>query len=275
MCLGRILMMLGGFKVCVFCHIRSPCPELPFWKPSLHIYDSKVTSCGLFRIAHTAQLIEHKVDVKHEQRDAFPRNRRHHEKTLGVEEGGSWCGGEGRTDRRERPGKRHRSLRSAAGDCRFLPAKLWAYNLYHDCQKCGVLLMYVDLRKPALRLPLVPTGSLIKTGSKFGHELIAGPLVGNQQVVLPKEPGVGTHVEPIDSAAQRYPFTEVQAPVNDYHAALSLWRMEQQLGDPWAALDNCQHSARKAYYGVPDSPAVTGLAVGAGCLFLLWLAGRN
>jgi hypothetical protein len=59
MCLGRILMMLGGFKVCVFCHIRSPCPELPFWKPSLHIYDSRVTSCGLFRIAHTAQLIEH------------------------------------------------------------------------------------------------------------------------------------------------------------------------------------------------------------------------
>jgi hypothetical protein len=30
MCLGRIVMMLGGFKVCVFCHIHSPCPEFPF-----------------------------------------------------------------------------------------------------------------------------------------------------------------------------------------------------------------------------------------------------
>jgi hypothetical protein len=94
MCLARIVMLLGGFKVCVFCHIHSPCPEFPFWKPSLHIYDSKGTSCGLFRIAHTAQLIEHKVAVKHEQRDAFPRNRRHHEKTLGVEEGGPEKGNE-------------------------------------------------------------------------------------------------------------------------------------------------------------------------------------
>ena len=25
------------------------------------------------------------------------------------------------------------------GDCRFLPAKLWAYNLYHEPQDCGVL----------------------------------------------------------------------------------------------------------------------------------------
>jgi hypothetical protein len=136
--------------------------------------------------------------------------------------------------------------------------------------------MYLDLRKQVSSLPLVPTGSLIKTASKFGHELIAGPLVGNQQVVLHKEPGIGTHVEPIDSAAQRYPFTEVQAPVNDYHAALSLWRMEQQIGEQWAALDNCQHAARKAYYGVPDSPAVTTVVVGAGVsLFLLWLANRN
>jgi hypothetical protein len=134
--------------------------------------------------------------------------------------------------------------------------------------------MYVDLREPDSRLPLLPTGSLIRTASKFGHELIAGPLVGNQQVVLHKEPGIGTHVEPIDSAAQRYSFTEVQAPVSDHHAALSLWRMEQQLGEPWAALDNCQHAARKAYFGVPDSPTVTAAVVGAGVL-LLWLANRN
>jgi hypothetical protein len=25
MCLGRIVMMLGGFKVCIFWHIHSPC----------------------------------------------------------------------------------------------------------------------------------------------------------------------------------------------------------------------------------------------------------
>jgi hypothetical protein len=33
MCLGRIVMMLGGFKVCIFWHIHSPCPEFPFWTP--------------------------------------------------------------------------------------------------------------------------------------------------------------------------------------------------------------------------------------------------
>jgi hypothetical protein len=27
MCLGRIVMMLGGFKVCIFWHIHSPCPR--------------------------------------------------------------------------------------------------------------------------------------------------------------------------------------------------------------------------------------------------------
>jgi len=58
-----------------------------------------------------------------------------------------------------------------------------------------------DLRQVAS--PPVPTGSLVKTNSKFGHELIAGPVVGNQQVVGQKEPGAGTHVEPIDNAARR------------------------------------------------------------------------
>jgi hypothetical protein len=136
--------------------------------------------------------------------------------------------------------------------------------------------MYVDLRKPASNPPLVPPGSLIKTNSKFGHELIAGPLVGNQQVVGHKEPGAGTHLEWIDSAAQRYRFTEIVAPVNDYHGAVSWQRLQRQLGEQWAALDNCQHTAREAYYGVPDSPAVTTVVVGAGVsLFLLWLANRN
>src|SRR6266436_180784 len=126
--------------------------------------------------------------------------------------------------------------------------------------------MIVDLRKPTSIFPLVPTGSLIKTNSKFGHELIAGPVVGNQQVVAHKEPGVGTHVEWIDSAAQRYQFIEIVAPVNNDHGALSWGSMEQQVGEPWAALENCQHAAREAYYGVPDSPIVNGIALGAGCL---------
>jgi hypothetical protein len=33
MCLGRIVMMLGGFKMCIFWHIHSPCQEFPFWTP--------------------------------------------------------------------------------------------------------------------------------------------------------------------------------------------------------------------------------------------------
>jgi len=136
--------------------------------------------------------------------------------------------------------------------------------------------MLIDLNQPATTIPLIPTGSLIKTSSKLGHELIAGPLVGNQQVVGHKEPGLGAHVELIDTAAQRYPFTEIVAPINDFHGALSWSRMEQQIGDQWAGFDNCQHSARKAYYGVPSSPTVNRIAgVGASCLLLLWLANRD
>jgi hypothetical protein len=136
--------------------------------------------------------------------------------------------------------------------------------------------VYVNPNQPASAFPLVPTGSLIRTNSKFGHELIAGPLIGNQQIVGHKEPGAGTHVEWIDSAALRYQFTEVMAPVNDYHGAVSWCRLEQQLGEPWAALDNCQHAAREAYYGVSDSPAVTTVVIGAGLSFaLLWLANRR
>lgn len=131
--------------------------------------------------------------------------------------------------------------------------------------------MIIDLRAK----PAVPTGSLIKTNSKFGHELIAGPLVGNQQVVGHKEPGTGVHLEWMDSAAQRYRFTEIVAPVNEYHGAVSWQRLQQQLGEPWAALDNCQHTAREAYFGVPDSPTANGMAVAGGLLFLLWLANRN
>ena len=58
--------------------------------------------------------------------------------TLGVEEGGSWCGGEGRTDKRERPGKRHRSLRSAGGAAAF-------------CQRsCGRIISTMTVKSAAL-----------------------------------------------------------------------------------------------------------------------------
>ena len=135
--------------------------------------------------------------------------------------------------------------------------------------------MYKQTVTLAPNVPLVPIGSLIKTSSKFGHELIAGPLIDGCQVVLHKEPGKGTRVEAIDSAAQRYQFTEIQTPVSDYHGAAALWRVEQRLGEPWAALDNCQHTARGAYYGVPDSPTVNVMAGAAGFLLLLWLANEN
>jgi hypothetical protein len=134
--------------------------------------------------------------------------------------------------------------------------------------------MLMDLRQPALTFPLIPTGSLIQTNSKLGHELIAGPVVGNQQVVGHKEPSPGAYPEYIGSAMQRYQITRVIPPVSNEHGMVSWQRMEQQFGDPWAALDNCQHAARKAYYGRPDSPTVNGIALGAG-LCLLWLASRN
>jgi hypothetical protein len=130
--------------------------------------------------------------------------------------------------------------------------------------------MYVDLRKPVQAFPLIPTGSLIQTNSKLGHELIAGPIVGNQQVVGHKEPGPGAHPEYIGSAAQRYQFTRVIPPVSNEHGVISWQRMTQQFGDQWAALDNCQHGARRAYYGRAESPTLVGLGV-AGLALLWWL----
>lgn len=131
--------------------------------------------------------------------------------------------------------------------------------------------MLIDLRPK----PLLPPGSLIQTTSKFGHELIAGPMVGNRQVVGHSEPGMGTHVEWMDNAAQRYQFTAALAPVNDHHASASWRRLAQQVGEPWAVGDNCQHTAREAYFGIADSPTVNGIAVGAGALLLLLLANRD
>jgi len=137
----------------------------------------------------------------------------------------------------------------------------------------GFRVLIVNLNQQAI--PLLPTGSLIQTDSKFGHELIAGPVVGDRQVVAHKEPGVGAHVETIDSARQRYQFTKVIVPVNDVHGARTWSRMLQQRGEAWDPLDNCQHAARQAYCGVPDSPAVRGVVVCAGLLLLHLVTNRE
>src|SRR5579859_5863231 len=58
----------------------------------------------------------------------------------------------------------------------------------HDVLGCATIkteierfLMLINLNQQSPALPLIPTGSLIKTNSKFGHELIAGPIVNNKQ----------------------------------------------------------------------------------------------
>jgi hypothetical protein len=94
--------------------------------------------------------------------------------------------------------------------------------------------MLINLKQPASARPLIPTGSLIKSNSKFGHEMIARPLVNNKQTALHKEQRVGIHMELIDSAAQRYPFTEVIAPVDIQHGLDSWSRMETAV---WPPLD--------------------------------------
>jgi hypothetical protein len=132
----------------------------------------------------------------------------------------------------------------------------------------------VNTRQQPPSIPLMPTGSLIKTNSKFGHELIAGPMVNNQQTVLHKEQGIGIHMEPIEAAAKRYNFTGFTPPVNLQHGMESWSRMTQQVGRPWAALDNCQHAARFAYYGVADSPAVNTATV-LGVVLLIWLGSQD
>jgi hypothetical protein len=121
--------------------------------------------------------------------------------------------------------------------------------------------MIHDLTPSVSDFPLIPTGSLIRSNSKFGHELIAGPLVNNKQTVLHKEQNVGVHMEPMDEAAQRYPFAEIIPPVSIEHGLESWRRMEQQVHRPWTLLDNCQHAARHAYYGRAYSPAVNNAAV--------------
>lgn len=131
-----------------------------------------------------------------------------------------------------------------------------------------------ELNPPKRQPQFVPTGSLITSKSKFGHELIAGPVVGDRQVVAHSEPS-GNQVEWIDSAANRYPFAQVVPPADDYHGAIAWQRMIQQQGDPWAVLDNCQHKARRAFYGVPSSPTIDGVLLFGGGALLLWAIFRD
>jgi hypothetical protein len=133
---------------------------------------------------------------------------------------------------------------------------------------------FVNLNQPTRQRQFVPTGSLVKSRGKFGHEMIAGPVLGDRQVVAHSEPA-GNHVEWIDSAARRYPFAQVLPPANDQHGAAVWEGMVHELDNPWAVLDNCQHKARKAYYGTPSSPTVDGvLLFGSGAL-LLWAVFRR
>ena len=117
-------------------------------------------------------------------------------------------------------------------------------------------------------LPLLPMGSLLQTNSKLGHELIAGPVVGNQQIVGHKEPGPGAYAEYIGTVVQRYHITNVIPPINNEHGIVVWQRMALQFGEPWAASYNCQHGARLAYFGKAESPTLDFLKV-AGCVGLL------
>ena len=134
-----------------------------------------------------------------------------------------------------------------------------------------VPLMLFPNQQPEVSWP-VPTGSIIKTDSKWGHELIAGPFLEGQQLVGHGEPGIGKHPETFDSAAQRYNFTGYVPPVSEEHGAESWNGMVAQFGEPWLPFDHCRDAASKAYYGRPESPfyvAVVGVAV------FFWLISRN
>ena len=98
--------------------------------------------------------------------------------------------------------------------------------------------MIHHLTPPVPAHPPIPTGSLIRSNSKFGHELIAGPLVNNRQTALHKEQGIGVHLEPMETAAERYPFIEIIPPVSTEHGIEAWKRMEQQAHRPWALHDN-------------------------------------
>jgi hypothetical protein len=135
--------------------------------------------------------------------------------------------------------------------------------------------MLVDLRPQRPTFPLIPTGSLIQSNSKMGHEIVAGPLYQGRQVVGHSEPGAGVHLEFIDCAAGRYQFTNILPPVSNQHGAQSWARLTNQLGDPWAALDNCQHTAREAYYGEASSPVAAGIGIAAVLAGLWWFGNRD
>lgn len=59
---------------------------------------------------------------------------------------------------------------------------------------------------------------------------------------------------------ERYEITLVTPPVSYEHGMASWARMEQQFGQSWELVDNCQHGARRAYYGVAESPTLFSCA---------------
>ena len=99
--------------------------------------------------------------------------------------------------------------------------------------------MFIDLLQTARAFPLVPTGSLLQTNSLLGHELIAGPMVGDKQIVGHKEPGPGAYAESIDSVRLRYRITNVIPPVSNEHGWATWLRMVQQFGQPAAIEAGC------------------------------------
>ena len=129
----------------------------------------------------------------------------------------------------------------------------------------------VALNQPTHEPEFLPTGALIRSNH---HEMIAGPVVGDRQVLAHSEPA-GNSVEWMESAAQRYPFTGITPPADEYHGAVAWQRMVQQLNNPWAVLDNCQHKARRAYYGVASSPTLDGVLLVGGGALLVWAIFRE
>jgi hypothetical protein len=72
-------------------------------------------------------------------------------------------------------------------------------------------MVFVDLN-PETNLALVPTGSLIKTNSSLAR-VDCRAAGRHQRITGHKEPGVGTHVPWINSAAFRYKFIEIVPPM--------------------------------------------------------------
>jgi hypothetical protein len=110
--------------------------------------------------------------------------------------------------------------------------------------------------------PIFPVGSFLQIqGPSKPHEAIAGPICSHgQQIIIHTEPEVGHHAEHADSFFQRYRLIAYRPPANDAHAGETVRRALARLGDSYdGVFDNCQHGARGAYFGRPESPIINGL----------------